>query len=69
MLGAERAEELRQLRVMNGALNMTELALQQSGFINGVSLRHREVSRAMYKRHYKRCSRRHLDRPAVARLI
>ena len=51
VLGAERAEELRQLRVMNGALNMTELALQQSGFINGVSLRHREVSRAMFPRH------------------
>jgi starch phosphorylase len=51
VLGAERAEELRQLRLMNGALNMTELALQQSGFINGVSLRHRDVSRAMFPGH------------------
>jgi starch phosphorylase len=51
VLGAERAGELRQLRVMNGELNMTKLALQQSGFINGVSWRHREVSRNMFPGH------------------
>jgi len=51
VLGAERAEELRQIRVMDGELNMTELALRLSGFINGVSMRHREVSRGMFPGH------------------
>ena len=48
VLGAERAAALRQLGVMNGALNMTDLALRLSGFVNGVSMRHGEVSRAMF---------------------
>jgi starch phosphorylase len=51
VLGAERAETLRQIRVMNSQLNMTELALELSGFINGVSLRHQEVSRGMFPGH------------------
>jgi len=51
VLGAERAAVLRQLGVMNGALNMTELALRLSGFVNGVSMRHGEVSRAMFPNH------------------
>jgi starch phosphorylase len=36
---------------MNGELNMTELALRLSGFVNGVSMRHGEVSRAMFPGH------------------
>jgi starch phosphorylase len=51
VLGAERAAVLSQLRVMNGALNMTELALKFSGFVNGVSMRHGEVSRGMFPNH------------------
>jgi glycogen phosphorylase len=51
VLGPERAEELRQTQVMNGELNMTELALRLSGFVNGVSMRHREVSRGMFPGH------------------
>lgn len=51
VLGSERAEELRQIKVMNGELNMTELALRLSGFVNGVSLRHGEVSRSMFPGH------------------
>jgi starch phosphorylase len=51
VLGSERAEELRQTQVMNGELNMTELALRLSGFVNGVSMRHREVSRGMFPGH------------------
>ncbi len=48
ILGEKRALMLRQLGVMNGELNMTELALHFSGFVNGVSMRHREVSRSMF---------------------
>jgi starch phosphorylase len=48
VLGAERARMLRELRLLNGALNMTELALRLSGFVNGVSMRHREVSRELF---------------------
>jgi starch phosphorylase len=33
---------------MDGSLNMTELALRLSGFVNGVSMRHGEVSRGMF---------------------
>jgi starch phosphorylase len=51
VLGPERADALRQIRVMNSELNMTELALELSGFINGVSMRHREVSRGMFPGH------------------
>jgi starch phosphorylase len=51
VLGAERANRLRQMRILNGALNMTELALRLSGFVNGVSMRHREVSRELFPGH------------------
>ncbi len=51
VLGERRVGVLNQLRVMNGSLNMTELALRFSGFVNGVSMRHGEVSRAMFPNH------------------
>jgi starch phosphorylase len=48
ILGPFRTAALERLRVMNGELNMTELALRFSSFVNGVSMRHREVSRGMF---------------------
>src|SRR5262245_15745474 len=51
VLGERRVGVLNQLRVLNGSLNMTELALKFSGFVNGVSMRHGEVSRAMFPNH------------------
>jgi glycogen phosphorylase len=48
VLGERRAALLEQIRVMNGDLNMTELALRLSRYANGVSLRHGQVSRAMF---------------------
>lgn len=48
VLGEKRATTLAQLQLINGALNMTELALRFSGFVNAVSMRHAEVSRAMF---------------------
>lgn len=48
VLGKARANALMRLSVLNGALNMTELALRLSGFVNGVSMRHGEISRAMF---------------------
>jgi len=51
VLGERRVSALNQLRVMNGSLNMTELALRFSGFVNGVSMRHGEVSRLMFPNH------------------
>jgi starch phosphorylase len=48
VLGEARAAALSQMRVMNGELNMTELALRLSGFVNGVSMRHGEVSRDLF---------------------
>jgi starch phosphorylase len=48
ILGDERAALLNQMQVMNGSLNMTELALRLSGFVNAVSMRHREVCREMF---------------------
>ena len=48
VLGDARAGMLSDLQVMNGALNMTELALRFSGYVNGVSMRHGEVSRDMF---------------------
>jgi starch phosphorylase len=48
ILGAARAGILERLKVINGELNMTELALRFSSFVNGVSMRHREVSRSMF---------------------
>lgn len=48
VLGTARASMLAQLQLLNGVLNMTELALRFSGYVNGVSMRHGEVSRAMF---------------------
>jgi glycogen phosphorylase len=48
VLGEERANSLAQLQLINGSLNMTELALRLAGFVNAVSMRHAEVSRAMF---------------------
>jgi glycogen phosphorylase len=48
VLGEPYAAILSDIRVMNNDLNMTELALRFSRYINGVSLRHGEVSRAMF---------------------
>jgi starch phosphorylase len=48
VLGERRAAALNDLAILNGALNMTELALRFSGYVNGVSMRHGEVSRDMF---------------------
>ena len=48
VLGERCAAILGQLGVMNGDLNMTELALRLSRYANGVSFRHGQVSRAMF---------------------
>ncbi|MGH7827863.1 MAG: alpha-glucan family phosphorylase [Candidatus Binatia bacterium] len=48
VLGDGRAALLSRLQVLNASLNMTELALRLSGFVNAVSMRHREVSREMF---------------------
>ena len=48
VLGEQRAHTLAQMELINGTLNMTELALRLSGFVNAVSMRHAEVSRAMF---------------------
>ena len=48
VLGERRANMLARLELLNGSLNMTELALRLSGFVNGVSMRHGEVSRRMF---------------------
>jgi starch phosphorylase len=51
VLGETRSAALSQMQVMNSSLNMTELALRLSAFVNGVSMRHGEVSRAMFPGH------------------
>lgn len=51
VLGERSAAILVHIGVMNGELNMTELALRLSRYANGVSLRHREVSRSMFPHH------------------
>jgi glycogen phosphorylase len=48
VLGERRAAMLTGLQLMNGSLNITELALRFSSFVNGVSMRHGEVSRSMF---------------------
>jgi starch phosphorylase len=52
VLGDTRAGALSDLQVINGSLNMTELALRFSGYVNGVSMRHGEVSRDMFPNHH-----------------
>ncbi len=51
ILGERRARTLTNLQLLNSSLNMTELALRLSGFVNAVSMRHAEVSRAMFPEH------------------
>jgi starch phosphorylase len=51
VLGNRRAAALAQMQLLDGALNMTELALRLSGFVNAVSMRHGEISRAMFPNH------------------
>ena len=48
VLGEGHSTTLNQMRLLESELNMTELALRLSGFVNGVSMRHGEVSRAMF---------------------
>jgi glycogen phosphorylase len=49
VLGPERQEALEAMQCMpNGVLNMTYLALQLSRYINGVAMRHGEISRTMF---------------------
>jgi glycogen phosphorylase len=48
VIGEQRAGALLQMGLMNGELNMTELALRFSAFVNGVSMRHGQVSRGMF---------------------
>ena len=52
VLGEKRANALAQLQLLNGSLNMTELALRLSGFVNAVSMRHAEVSRSMFPNYH-----------------
>jgi starch phosphorylase len=51
ILGNGRATDLAQMQLLDGCLNMTELALRLSGFVNAVSMRHRDISRAMFPNH------------------
>jgi len=52
ILGADRVDALRTIQCMPiGMLNMTYLAMQMSRFINGVAMRHGEISRHMFP-HY-----------------
>lgn len=49
ILGTERLQLLEAAKVLdNGELNMTHLALRLSRFVNGVAMKHREVSLAMF---------------------
>ena len=51
VVGQERADGLAAAGLMvNGQLNMTELALYSSRYVNGVAMRHGEVSRTMFPR-------------------
>jgi starch phosphorylase len=49
VMGSERVAALEAMQcVQNGALNMTYLALRLSRYINGVAMRHGEISRGMF---------------------
>lgn len=51
VVGEERVNGLASAGLMlNGQLNMTELALYSSRYVNGVAMRHGEVSRTMFPR-------------------
>jgi glycogen phosphorylase len=51
VLGDARTGLLSEMKLLQSELNMTELALRLAGFVNGVSMRHAEVSRAMFPSH------------------
>ena len=52
VLGEDRLACLESMQCMpNGVLNMTYLALQLSRYINGVAMRHGEISRTMFPQH------------------
>ncbi|MBI2860941.1 MAG: alpha-glucan family phosphorylase [Chloroflexi bacterium] len=52
VLGNERSDFLKRARCCtNGSLNMTTIALNFSRYINGVSMRHNEISRNMFPDH------------------
>ena len=51
VLGEERTSFLIESQCCNGVLNMTNLALCFSRYINGVSMRHGEVTRNMFTNH------------------
>ncbi len=49
VIGAERVQLIDRLGgVVNGGVNMTQLALRGSHYVNGVAMRHGEVSRKMF---------------------
>jgi starch phosphorylase len=48
VLGADRAALLEAAGGLNGEMNMTRLALRFSRYVNGVAMRHGEVSRGMF---------------------
>ena len=48
VLGGEFSEILHELDCVDGSLNMTELALHLSRYVNGVARRHREISRKLF---------------------
>jgi glycogen phosphorylase len=49
ILGEARAERLQRIGCgQDGTLNMTDLALRVSRYVNGVAMRHRDVSRVMF---------------------
>lgn len=51
VLGDERADFLIKTGCSNGSLNMTHLALCFSRYVNGVSMRHEEVTKNMFANH------------------
>lgn len=51
VLGAEALETLATLECTNDGLDMTRIALRLSGYVNGVSRRHAQVSRSMFPGH------------------
>lgn len=46
--GAEQARAIAEVGTANGSLNMTQLALNLSCYVNGVAKKHAEVSRSMF---------------------
>jgi glycogen phosphorylase len=48
VLGETRVQLLKSMGCGDGVLNMTELALRVSRWVNGVAMRHRDISRVMF---------------------